>query len=211
MTQAQSRGLCDSCVHRQLVPNTRGSVFSLCLRSRSDPSYPRYPRLPVVDCRGYEPTSSEAEWLPHIDEHAIAIEAGPDATWEATLRIVEGSFASPATARVARLLGCAEVARSGPRPLAIGSTIPGFRVRRAEPGRELALVGSHRFSSYALIFRLDDLGEGRTHVRAETRAEFPGLRGSAYRALVIGTRGHVLVVRRLLGAVKRRAERDAPA
>jgi hypothetical protein len=28
-----------------------------------------------------------------------------------------------------------------------------------------------------------------------------------YRALVIGTRGHVLVARRLLSAVKRRAER----
>ena len=43
------RGLCDSCVHQQLVPNTRGSVFSLCRRSRTDPRYPRYPRVPVVD------------------------------------------------------------------------------------------------------------------------------------------------------------------
>jgi hypothetical protein len=51
----QSRGLCDSCRHQQLVPNTRGSVFSLCLRSRSDPAYPRYPRLPVLRCAGHEP------------------------------------------------------------------------------------------------------------------------------------------------------------
>jgi hypothetical protein len=43
-------------------------------------------------------------------------------------------------------------------------------------------------------------------VRAETRAAFPGLQGRAYRALVIGTRGHVLAVRRLLRAVKARAE-----
>jgi hypothetical protein len=42
-------------MHQQLVPNTRGSVFSLCLRSREDPSYPRYPRLPVIRCRGHEP------------------------------------------------------------------------------------------------------------------------------------------------------------
>jgi hypothetical protein len=37
------------------VPNRRGSVFSLCMRSREDPAYPRYPRLPVLECRGYEP------------------------------------------------------------------------------------------------------------------------------------------------------------
>ena len=48
-------GLCDSCVHQRLVPNTRGSVFSLCERSRSDPRYPRYPRLPVLSCPGHEP------------------------------------------------------------------------------------------------------------------------------------------------------------
>jgi hypothetical protein len=47
-------GLCDSCRHQRLVRNTRGSVFSLCERSRTDPNYPRYPRLPVVSCKGYE-------------------------------------------------------------------------------------------------------------------------------------------------------------
>ena len=48
-------GLCDSCVHQRIVRNTRGSSFSLCERSRDDASYPRYPRLPVVSCRGYQP------------------------------------------------------------------------------------------------------------------------------------------------------------
>jgi hypothetical protein len=47
-------GLCDSCVFQRVVPNTRGSLFSLCNRSRKDPAYPRYPRLPVLDCPGYE-------------------------------------------------------------------------------------------------------------------------------------------------------------
>lgn len=47
-------GLCDNCVHQRLVPNTRGSVFSLCLRSRTDPRYPRYPRVPVTACPGHE-------------------------------------------------------------------------------------------------------------------------------------------------------------
>lgn len=41
MTERPISGLCDSCVHQKLVPNTRGSVFSLCLRSRSDSRYPR--------------------------------------------------------------------------------------------------------------------------------------------------------------------------
>ncbi len=47
-------GLCDSCEHQVEVRNTRGSVFSLCGRSRQDPAYPRYPRLPVLSCPGYD-------------------------------------------------------------------------------------------------------------------------------------------------------------
>ena len=48
-------GLCDSCRHQRLVPNTRGSTFSLCERSKLEPDrYPRYPRLPVERCPGYE-------------------------------------------------------------------------------------------------------------------------------------------------------------
>ena len=47
-------GLCDSCAHQRLIRNTRGSEFSLCERSRTEPEFPRYPRLPVLECRGYE-------------------------------------------------------------------------------------------------------------------------------------------------------------
>jgi hypothetical protein len=47
-------GLCDTCAHQQVVRNTRGSVFSLCKRSRVDPAYPRYPRVPVLSCPGHE-------------------------------------------------------------------------------------------------------------------------------------------------------------
>lgn len=49
-------GLCDRCRHQQLVRTTRGSVFSLCRRSRTEPRrFVRYPRLPVTACPGYEP------------------------------------------------------------------------------------------------------------------------------------------------------------
>jgi hypothetical protein len=47
-------GLCDTCVHQRIVRNTRGSVFSLCRRSRDQPEFPRYPRVPVRSCPGHE-------------------------------------------------------------------------------------------------------------------------------------------------------------
>jgi hypothetical protein len=52
-------GLCDSCTHQKLIGNTRGSVFSMCLRHRTDPDrYPKYPRIPVGACPGYEPDAA---------------------------------------------------------------------------------------------------------------------------------------------------------
>jgi hypothetical protein len=104
-----------------------------------------------------------------------------------------------------------------------GSRVPGFmrsirdngrvillmRVRRCpalssfEPSRPgLALEGQHRFSSYALVFRLA-ADEHRTTLGAETRAAFLGFGGRVYRTLVTGTRGHVQVVRGLLRATRK--------
>jgi hypothetical protein len=144
--------------------------------------------------------------LPFVDEHGVEVEAAPEVVWESLCRVAEGSFASPVAAGFARALGCESTAASGPRPLAEGSTFPGFVVSRAEPGSELALVGRHRFSEYALVFGFGGNG-ATTRLRAETRARFPGGSGRLYRAAVIGTRGHVLVTMRLLAAVKRHAER----
>jgi hypothetical protein len=49
-------GLCGACRHQQVIRNTRGSEFSLCLRSRTEPErFPRYPRLPVDECGGFQP------------------------------------------------------------------------------------------------------------------------------------------------------------
>jgi hypothetical protein len=52
-------GLCADCRHQRLIHNTRGSTFSLCERSREDPDYVRYPRLPVLACRGWELKAEE--------------------------------------------------------------------------------------------------------------------------------------------------------
>ena len=49
-----SVGLCARCRHaRQLV--TPRSRFWFCERSRQDKSFERYPRLPMLACRGFEP------------------------------------------------------------------------------------------------------------------------------------------------------------
>lgn len=154
-----------------------------------------------------ETMSAETERLPYVDEHEATVEAGREATWQALLHVVEATVSSAGAPRYARLVGCADTEASGPRPLAVGSTLPGFHVAAAEQPEELGLAGSHRFSDYALVFRLERLSDSRTRLRAETRAEFPGLKGAAYRALVIGTRLHVLATGRVLGATKRRAER----
>jgi hypothetical protein len=41
-------------VHQKIVKSGRGSVFSMCLRHRTDERFPKYPRLPVERCPGYE-------------------------------------------------------------------------------------------------------------------------------------------------------------
>ena len=147
--------------------------------------------------------------LPFVDEHEATVAAEPDRVWQALLTTLEQAFSRPAAAAYARLVGCRPASASGPRPLAPGSTLPGFRVVRAVPGSELVLEGRHRFSTYAMVVRLEPDGAGATHLRAETDATFPSVAGGAYRALVIGSRGHVLGMRRLLAAVRRRAETDA--
>jgi hypothetical protein len=50
----ESIGLCLDCRWRRRVRSGRGSVFFYCRRADDDPSFPRYPRLPVTACRGYE-------------------------------------------------------------------------------------------------------------------------------------------------------------
>ena len=46
-------GLCGKCTHASIISNPKGSKFWLCNLSKVDPSYPKYPRLPVIHCDGY--------------------------------------------------------------------------------------------------------------------------------------------------------------
>jgi hypothetical protein len=152
------------------------------------------------------PEAVEAE-LPWVDEHATELGAPPAVVWPALLRTVEKMTEGRAAPRYARAVGCADTEAGGPRPLEVGSTVPGFHVAALTPERLLTLRGSHHFSDYELVFRLEPLGGVRTRLIAETRAVFPGVKGRAYRALVIGTRLHVVVVRRTFGSVAKRVER----
>ena len=47
-------GLCAECRHSRRVATPR-STFWLCDLSRTDPSFERYPRLPILECPGYTP------------------------------------------------------------------------------------------------------------------------------------------------------------
>ena len=47
-------GLCATCAHVRRIVSDRGSVFYLCELSKVDPRYPKYPRLPVFTCKGYQ-------------------------------------------------------------------------------------------------------------------------------------------------------------
>jgi hypothetical protein len=47
------KGLCATCVHVQIITSDRQSEFVRCGLAKTDPSFPKYPRLPVVQCTGY--------------------------------------------------------------------------------------------------------------------------------------------------------------
>ncbi|MET7757054.1 hypothetical protein ABZT27_20480 [Streptomyces sp. NPDC005389] len=140
--------------------------------------------------------------LPFVDEHVVDVDAGVEELWPRLLVKVGRSLSTGGGARYARVVGAVPREGGGVRPLGAGSEFPGFRVARVVPGRELALEGRHRFSSYSLVFRVEELGGGRCRLRAETRAVFPGVAGRVYRALVIGSGGHALAMRRLLAGYR---------
>jgi hypothetical protein len=125
------------------------------------------------------------ERLPYIDEHATSIAADRATCWTAVLSVMCRDRRDPS------------------------SVPPGFHLESATPPDRFALHGRHPFAVYRLVFELTDDGPGRTRVAAQTFAAFPGAAGTVYRAIVIGTGGHGVVVRRMLGRIAALAERNA--
>jgi len=145
------------------------------------------------------------EQLPPIDEHYIEVEAPAEVAYAALFPAIESAFGGKLAQGYCERVGTLETEISGDlhHP---GGTLPGFTVTRAIAPVMLALTGEHRFAKYAIVFRIDLLPGQRSRVRLETRAQFPSRMGLVYKAAVIGTRGHVLFVNRMLRSIKRRAE-----
>jgi hypothetical protein len=165
------------------------------------------------EAQGTEQPVAGASELPFVDVHSLAVDAAPERVWDAVAQVMRGwaggtppRRSAQAGALLARLLDSADA--EPPRP---GSGLPeamvGFHVTQAERPLLIALEGEHRFSRYALTFRIEAAEGSRCVVKAETRAAFPGFAGRVYRGAVIGTGAHVIVVRRLLSSIKNRAER----
>ena len=134
------------------------------------------------------------------------VSASPDDVWAALPGALQDAFDRSRARHLAGILGCDDCGgdpgfHGGP-----DDTLAGFHVVRTEPPRELALDGRHRFSRYRLSFEIEPRG-ARTRLRAVTHAEFPGVRGRLYRALVVGSGGHRIMTRRVLKSIAWRAER----
>ena len=128
--------------------------------------------------------------LPYVDEHRTHIAAPKDVVWDALRRYVDSLLRERRGSWLGLLLG------TEPRA--------GFEIVHAVTGRQLAMAGRHRFSQYRLEFDLSDIPNGETLLGARTYAAFPGVHGRAYRALVIGSRAHVIATRHILRSVQRR-------
>ena len=149
------------------------------------------------------------ESLPFVDEHYIQIAAPQDVVWDALIHVVDEMAAGRSAPRISKALGCAQLDGLGGGAGDVGATLPGFMVTRAITPAVLALMGQHRYSRYALIFRILLKPSGLVLLSAQTRAEFPGRSGRAYRSLVVGSRGHVAATTSILRSVRKRAERIA--
>jgi hypothetical protein len=130
--------------------------------------------------------------LPFVDVHSTTVAATPEAVFAALERIGPRIGTDPLFSRYARLVGSEDQGA--------------FHVARSERPTLVVLGGSHRFSRYELVCRIEPENGGSV-VRFETWAEFTGLGGRLYRAAVIGTGGHRIAMGLLLASLRRRIER----
>ena len=128
--------------------------------------------------------------LPLLDEHSVEVAAAPDAVFDAVKRRFDNLLSGRLGMAVSRLWGCEP-------PSA-------FEVVEDQCPSLVVIAGKHRFSRYGIVFRITATAKG-SRLSAESRAEFPGLHGRAYRAAVVGTRGHVVATQALLRSIARKA------
>ncbi len=141
----------------------------------------------MIECAmSDQTTAAPGRGLPFIDVHDVLLPLEPSKAWQ-------------------RLQ--AAIGRS---PL-LGSR--GFPQRDETAPWSLRLAGEHLFATYELHFVLDDLtpvgaggvsGPPNTRVRALTYARFASGLGRVYRAVVIGSGVHAIIVGRFLRKLGRR-------
>jgi hypothetical protein len=146
-----------------------------------------------------------AQELTFIDQYSIEVKADRETAWQALIETF-GASESRLFSLYARAIGV-EPDRIQGDLNQVGSTRIGFRVSEARRPEHLELTGRHRFSNYLLAWDIGETGSGTTSLSATTRAEFPGIHGRAYRALVIDSGAHARITRRMLAAIARRASR----
>jgi hypothetical protein len=56
---AAAIGLCATCSFGRLFRSGRGITYVSCERSRTDPAYPRFPSIPMLRCKGFEPRDED--------------------------------------------------------------------------------------------------------------------------------------------------------
>lgn len=152
---------------------------------------------------------SEATLLPFVDAWSIDIEAPPRVVWESLLASVPGARPGWVTRVWAAAWGADPVESNGLSAHVLGAERPGFTVSEVVPLVTYALAGTHRYARYQLVFRLTQLGGGRTRLTAETFASFPGTAGRLYRMLLITTQTHALAMWIIVRVLRQRAERSA--
>ncbi len=131
--------------------------------------------------------------LPFVDEYGLTVRAREDEIWP----VVVGYATALSRTRhrvLSRLLGA--VPESG------------FEIIATRPHEEVTLEGRHRFATYRLVFRVRSDG-GAALVTADTFAQFPGVKGRLYRAVLMGTRAHRIATTRMLREIQRRAVRTS--
>jgi hypothetical protein len=140
--------------------------------------------------------------LPRIDSHAVICAAGPDAAFDSLWDVLRRSLDGAAASAYARAVRCEpRVAAATSRPVAGLTTLVGFAVTNVDRPRALTIAGRHHFARYEIEFSVEPAAGVGSCIEATTFASFPGRLGAVYRTLVLGTRIHVLITRRMLRVV----------
>lgn len=147
-------------------------------------------RALATESDGFRRAAENLDRPAYVDEHSTTLDVPVARAWEAVRRFADDLLERGTGSRLAALLAADPSA--------------GFAVVDEQAPHLLSLAGRHRFSDYVLDLRVSRREE-RSRVTAVTYADFPGLRGRAYRGAVVGSRGHALAVRRILAGIGARA------